>query len=263
MRGSKTRKREWGCLRPWAVVCWLLLWQGAAFLLARRGSGGILPSPWSVARCLARLAAGGAFWRALGWSVLNTALGTALSALAAALLALCAARYVRGEQLLSPPLAAGRVMPAAGLALLAAVWLPGRCVTFAAAFLTALPAVYGGILDGVHRTDRELLEMAQVFHVPPARQAARLYLPRVLPRFWAGCADGFAAAWRAALAAEIIAPAAWGLGGRLRAAAALPVRTELLAWLAAALAAFLLLELPGRRLGRAAVRKEEEQAWKS
>ena len=57
-------------IRPWAVLFWLLAWQGAAMALAAAFPHGelLLASPVSVLARLVSLAGTGAFWAAVGRS---------------------------------------------------------------------------------------------------------------------------------------------------------------------------------------------------
>lgn len=45
------------------------------------------------------------------------------------------------------------------------------------------PPVYLSTLEGIRRTDRQLLEMARVYRVPLSRRLAGIYVPQVLPYF--------------------------------------------------------------------------------
>ena len=80
-------------LRPWAVVFWLLVWQGASMLFAALWPHGhlLLASPVSAAVRLGELTCTAAFWRAVGGSIAHIfggflagcALAVALAALSA------------------------------------------------------------------------------------------------------------------------------------------------------------------------------------
>lgn len=80
-------------IRPWAVLFWLLAWQGAAMALAAAFPHGelLLASPVSVLVRLASLAGTGAFWAAVGRSA------------AAILGALCSPACWPSRWRLSPP----------------------------------------------------------------------------------------------------------------------------------------------------------------
>ena len=56
-------------IRLWAVIFWLLIWQGASMLFAALWPNGhlLLASPISAAVRLGELACTAAFWRAAPW----------------------------------------------------------------------------------------------------------------------------------------------------------------------------------------------------
>ena len=58
--------------------------------------------------------------------------------------------------------------------------------------------------DGVY-TPKELVEMTRVFGFPPFMRLKKLYLPSVLPYFTAGFKTSLGLAWKAGVAAEVLA----------------------------------------------------------
>ena len=84
-------------IRPWAVLFWLLAWQGAAMALAAAFPHGelLLASPVSALVRLVSLAGTGAFWAAVGRSAAAILGGFGLSCVLAASLAALSARFGR------------------------------------------------------------------------------------------------------------------------------------------------------------------------
>ena len=91
-------------IRLWAVVFWLLVWQGASMALAALYPHGalLLASPLSALARLGELAVTAAFWRTALTSAARILGGFLLACALAVVLAALAARYRRAEELLAP-----------------------------------------------------------------------------------------------------------------------------------------------------------------
>ena len=96
----KTKKKS---IRLWAVVFWLLVWQGASMALAALYPHGalLLASPLSALARLGELAVTAAFWRTALTSATRILGGFLLACALAVVLAALAARYRRVEELLA------------------------------------------------------------------------------------------------------------------------------------------------------------------
>ena len=221
-------------IRLWAVLFWLLVWQGASMALAALWPNGhlLLASPISAALRLGELAVTAAFWRAIGWSALRIIGGFLLSCCAASLLAVPASRWRWVRELLSPLVAAVKAVPVASFIILALVWLDSRSLSCFIAFLMVFPPVYLGVLEGIRQTDGKLLEMAKVFRVPLGRQVRAIYLPAVLPHFRTAVSLGLGLCWKAGIAAEVIGLPGGSLGERLYSAKVYFQTPDLFAWTA-------------------------------
>ena len=176
----KTKKKS---IRLWAVVFWLLVWQGASMALAALYPHGalLLASPLSALARLGELAVTAAFWRTALTSAARILGGFLLACALAVVLAALAARYRRAEELLAPLVSVVKAVPVASFIILALVWLDSRRLPLFIAALLAFPVVYRNVLEGIRGTSRELLEMAQVFRIPLSRRLRGVDLPQVLP----------------------------------------------------------------------------------
>ena len=169
--GEKTSK-----IRLWAVIFWLAVWQLAAMGLARAYPHGslLLASPAAVLYRLGQLAVTAAFWQTVGWSAARIFGGVLLSTLLAVLLAALAAWKNGVGELLAPLVAVIKAVPVASFIILALVWLNSRSLSLFISALMVFPPVYLNVLEGIRRTDGQLLEMARVFRVPFSRRLRRL-----------------------------------------------------------------------------------------
>ena len=129
-----------------------------------------------------------------------------------------------------------KATPVASFIILALVWLDSRHLPVFISFLMVFPTVYLNLLEGIRQTDRKLLEMARVFHVPLTRRLRGIYLPQVLPYFRSAASLGLGLCWKAGIAAEVIGLPAGSMGERLYTAKIYFQTPDLFAWTAAVVA---------------------------
>ena len=244
-------------IRPWAVLFWLLVWQGASMIFAALWPNGhlLLASPISAAVRLGELARTAAFWRAVGGSIAHIFGGFLAGCTLAAVLAALSARWRLVRELLAPLAAAVKAVPVVSFIILALVWLDSRSLACFIAFLMVFPPVYLGVLEGIRQTDGRLLEMARVFRVPLGRQVRGIYLPAVLPHFRTAVSLGLGLCWKAGIAAEVIGLPGGSLGERLYSAKVYFQTPDLFAWTAVIVAVSVVFEKLFLALIDALVRK--------
>ena len=244
-------------LRLWAVLLWLALWQLAAMALRCTYPHGnlLLASPVSVLERLGQLACTAAFWETVGRSAARIFGGFLLSTILAVLCAALAAWKPRFRELLAPPVAVIKAVPVASFIILALVWLDSRSLSFFISALMVFPPVYLNVLEGLCRTDRQLLEMARVFRVPLSRRLRYIALPQVLPYFRTALSLALGLCWKAGAAAEVIGLPAGTIGERLYTAKVYFQTPDLFAWTLAIVAVSVLAERLLLRLADAAVER--------
>ena len=231
-------------LRPWAVVFWLLVWQGASMALAALYPQGhlLLASPLAALVRLGQLAVTAAFWRSIARSALHIFGGFLLSCAAAVVLAALSARSRAVRELLAPLVAVVKAVPVVSFIILALVWLDAGSLPLFISALMVFPPVYLNVLAGIDSADPKLLEMARVFHVPFRRTLGGIWLPQVLPYFRAAVSLALGLCWKAGVAAEVIGLPAGTIGERLYTAKVYFQTPDLFAWTAVILAVSVLLE---------------------
>ena len=219
-------------LRLWAVAFWLVAWQLAAMALAAAYPYGnlLLASPMDVLLRLGQLAVTSAFWQTVGWSAVRIFGGFFLSTALAVVLASLAAWKPWFRELMAPLAAAIKAVPVASFIILALVWLNSRSLSLFISALMVFPPVYLNVLEGIRRTDRQLLEMARVFRVPFGRRLRGIYLPQVMSYFRTAVSLGLGLCWKAGAAAEVIGLPGGSVGERLYSAKVYFQTPDLFAW---------------------------------
>lgn len=219
-------KKEHG-VRLWAVLFWLIVWQLVSMQL---GSDLLLVSPAEAVYRLGRLMCETVFWRSVAFTLSRIAAGFFLAAAAGSALAAGAFRYTVLRELLAPVMLVIKSVPVASFIILALIWFSSRNLSVLISFLMVLPVIYTNVLGGIQSVDRELLEMSQVFRLSGPRVVRYIYLPQVLPFFYAACSVSLGMSWKAGVAAEVIGIPKGSVGERLQQAKVYLDTPDLFAW---------------------------------
>lgn len=226
-------------IRLWAVLFWLAAWQAASMLL---GQEILLASPAASALRLAQLITEPGFWRSIAFSASRIIGAFAAAACAGTALAAVAAGHVRIRELLEPLVSAVKSTPVASFIIIVLIWIPSRNLAFVISFLMVFPVMYENVLQGIMNTDRQLLEMAQVYRVTAATAARYIYIPSVMPFFRSACSLGLGLCWKSGIAAEVIGQPSGSLGDRLYSAKIYLETPDLFAWTATIIAVSIIFE---------------------
>ena len=135
-----------------------------------------------------------------------------------------------------------KAVPVASFIILALVWLNSRSLSLFISALMVFPPVYLNVLEGIRRTDGQLLEMARVFRVPFSRRLRYIYLPQIMPYFRTAVSLGLGLCWKAGAAAEVIGLPAGSVGERLYTAKVYFQTPDLFAWTVTIVAVSVLFE---------------------
>ncbi|MBQ7800476.1 MAG: ABC transporter permease subunit [Oscillospiraceae bacterium] len=180
---------------------WLLVWQMVYFII---GSDVILASPFATFKRVFELAATAEFWKSCANSIFHILFGFVIALLISIPLAAVTARFKFINLLFSPILKLIKATPVASFIVLALFWLKSGIVSFIA-FLMVVPLVYSNLSEGFQNVDKGLLEMAKVYKFSFIKKVRLIYLPSLMPYFVAACSVGLGFAWKAGIAAEVIA----------------------------------------------------------
>lgn len=231
------------------AVFWLFVWQAAAW---GEGSDLLLPSPTVTAKALISLCGTSVFWKSCALTLLRVFLGFALGIVAGSALGILTAASPFAEALLSPLRSIVKATPVTSFIILVLLYLSSALTPFFIAFLMVLPIAWTNVANGITATDRQLIEMADVFGFSNAKKLKKIYAPSVLPYFVSACTTGLGFAWKSGVTAEVIAHPAFGMGKSIYESKLYLETPELFAWTAAVIImSFALEKLIILLLGRA------------
>lgn len=216
-----------GTVRLWSVLLWLVIWEVAAVAI---GQDILLVSPVAVLRRLSELVLAGSFWRSVLFSFLRIAGGFSLATLLGTLLAIASNRFKNVEMLLAPLIQTIKATPVASFVILILIWVPSRNLSVVISFLMVLPIMYTNVLAGIRSADHQLLEMADVFHVPAWKRLRYIYVSQVLPFFRSACSVALGLSWKSGIAAEVIGIPIGSIGEKLYQAKIYLDTPDLFAW---------------------------------
>lgn len=177
----------------WAVIA---LWVGKPLLL---------PSPAAVATRLWELIQTAEFYSTTFNSLANIVTGIVIAIVGGVLLAILTSKIRILRELLLPMMTVIKATPVASFIILALIWIGAARVPTFITLLIVLPVVWTNLDQGFLGIDPQLAEVAKVYQMSFGRRLRVLILPSLKPYFLAACRTSLGLAWKAGVAAEIIA----------------------------------------------------------
>ena len=223
------------------AVLLLVVWQ---LLASFAGGGFLLPAPRGVVATFIDL-----FSRADNWpAVLRSAGRIVRSVLAATALAILfawlASRWRSLRLMLSPLILVMKSVPIVSFILIALFFMRESLLTSFICGLIVFPLIYGQLLSALLNIDPGLLEMSRVFSFKKMEVIRYIVVPGCREPFLASTSVAVGMAWKAGVAAEVLAFASDTIGRQMHEAKLYLDMERLLAWtLALVLVSFLTEQL--------------------
>lgn len=185
-----------------ALLFWILIWYFAA---EKAGTELILPSPFRVFARLWELAKTLNFYAVLGQSFLRIFFGFLAGILLGFALGTLSFYIKPFHALVSPVMAVVRATPVASFILVVLFWMTTDRVPSFISLLMVLPIVWQNTVLGYEKKDPLLDEMAKAFRLSPFRTFLKIDLPQVLSFTLSAGKTALGLAWKAGVAAEVLA----------------------------------------------------------
>ena len=190
----------------------------------------LLVTPLEVVGRLFTLVGESDFWRTLLFSFSRIVLGFLLAFLLGCLLGVLSGKWPWLETLLWPYVITIKTVPVASFIIISLIFFSARQLSTFISFLMVFPVIYSNVLEGIRSTDRELMEMAQVFRIGWWRRLGYIYLPHLKPFLFSACSVALGMSWKSGVAAEVIGVAAGSIGEKLYESKIYFLTEDLLAW---------------------------------
>lgn len=200
-------------LRALAVAAfWFAVWILLSFSI---NSDFLFPAPWTVLQEFFRLIVTGNFWLTTSFSLFRVLSGILISLVLGTLLAYFTHISKILNAILSPALSAVKATPVASFIILALLWLNRGILPIFITSLIVIPIVWANVSEGIKRVDPLLIDVAKIYRFSVAKKIFRLYVPSIAPYFTAACRSSLGMAWKAGIAAEILATPQNAIGREL------------------------------------------------
>ncbi len=242
---------------PLIALFWIGVWAFAAW---RVDLALLLPSPRAVLQCLGDLMQTKEFYFITLRSLWNVLYGIVTAVLLGTVLAILTSRIKLLREVLLPMMTVIKATPVASFIILALIWIGFEKVPSFITLLIVLPVVWTNLDEGLSKTDPLLLEMTKVYRLSLWRRLRLLLLPSIKPYFVSACRTSIGLAWKAGIAAEIIARPPKSIGTMIYNAKQY-METELVfAWTLTVILFSLLIELAVTALLRRLGSERKEKA---
>lgn len=223
-----------------AVFLWVLVWHVAA---TDMGKPLLLPTPVSVLTRLSELITTSAFWRTTLRSLLRVLGGIASGVGMAVIVSALTAAFRPLEMLLSPLITVIKSTPVASFIILAMLWIGDNTLPIFISFLMVFPVVWANLHTALRAIPQPYRDLSRIYRLPLGRRIRRIYAPHALPYFLSACRSSLGLAWKAGIAAEVLALPALSIGKQLNDSKLYLETTDLFAWTVVVILLSLVLEV--------------------
>lgn len=185
-----------------SVLVFILGWEILAGII---DSPLVLPPVEGVLRRLCRLAGTRLFWASLLATACRVLAAFAVTLILGLLLGFACGLNEKVRIFMSFPLSLIRSTPVVALIMVVIFWFPTKSLPVICAVLMTLPVMTDSVSKAVRNTDKNLLEMARIFHFSLKNRLFSVYWPSVKPYAAGAARTVFAQSWKVVAAGEILA----------------------------------------------------------
>lgn len=219
--------RVLSCQKTLIFFFWLIIWQLAALLI---DNSILMAGPWEVIQAFFHLMPEKSFWLSIAHSFGKISAGFLLAFFGGILIGWLAFLHPVFGEFLAPVISFMKSVPVASFVILALIWMGSGRLSSLITFLVVFPVIYVNTIAGLKNTDKDLLEMAQVFSIKGWRKGRCLYWPALLPYLNSSCKTALGMSWKSGIAAEVIGVPEETIGEQLYLSKIYLNTAELFAW---------------------------------
>lgn len=183
------------------IVFWLVVWQIVCLFV---DNPIFFAGPLEMLKELVHMAGKRDFMASVFHSLLRIIGGFCIAFIPACLLASAAYCSRLLEDVLSPFVTFIKSVPVASVVVLLLIWFGAEYLSVYVTFMVVFPNIYLNVLTGLKNTDKELLEMAEVFRFSFLQKFLYIYRPAVMPYLLGSTAVSVGMSFKSGVAAEVI-----------------------------------------------------------
>ena len=222
-----------------SITFWIFVW----FIISKIVNREVLvASPFSVLKRIIALVQADYFWISAAMSLVRIILGFLIAIISAVIVAVLAVKFKFVQTLIEPLMIIIKSTPVASFIILAIVWLDLSFIPAFTSFLMVFPVMWTNVFTGIKATDKNLLEMVQIFNVKKSKVITKLYVPSVMPYFKSACIASIGLSWKAGIAAEVLCTPKNSIGKYLYESKIYLETADLFAWTIVIIVLSLILE---------------------
>ena len=237
-------------------VFWIGIWALASYLVAKPL---LFPSPLAVFERLLTLMRTRDFYLITATSLWNILSGILIAVFGGCLLAVITSRISLLREAILPVMTVIKATPVASFIILALIWIGSARVPTFITVLIVLPVIWTNLDVGFSKMDPQLVEVAKVYQMPTLRRIRILTIPSLKPYFVSACRTSLGLAWKAGIAAEIIAMPRQTIGTMIGEAKLYIMTTDMFAWTLTVILLSLVIEFVFSALLKRLGRSPEEE----
>ncbi|MBC3797208.1 ABC transporter permease [Acetobacterium tundrae] len=194
------------------ALFWVLLWAVAAWWV---DSSLVLPSPLDTLKGIITLSGDFKFFVSIGVTLLRVFGGVTISVALGLVLGLIGGLNKPFYEIMNPFVSIIKSLPVVSVIILINLWIASGVVPLVVTFLICFPVTWTNVVQGVHATDDNLLQMAKVYNVSQQRIIRDIYIPAVKPYAVSALMNAIGLGWKVTVTAEVLANALPSVGMNL------------------------------------------------
>ncbi len=210
-----------------AAAFWVFVWWLAA---SRYGKPLLFPSPKEVFPTLWNMLQTSEFYKIVSTSLGNIFIGLIWAILMGTVLAIVTSYLPLIRDLISPFMTVVKATPVASFVILVWILIGAEKIPSLITALIVLPIIWTNLDVGFHSVDRRLREVTKVYRFSWLKTQRVLVLPTIAPYWISACRTSLGLAWKAGVAAEIIAMPPDTIGKMIGEAKIYILTEEVFAW---------------------------------
>lgn len=227
------------------ALFWVLVWYIASLII---NLPLLFPPPLSVIKRLGELLLTSHFYEATLSSFGRILSGILIAVITGFILAVVCSLSKTIYEFFVPLVSLIKSTPIVAFVFLVNLFLQDKATVIFISYLMVFPIVFSNIYQGIKSTDKDLIEMCNLYKVSFNKKLTSLYIPSVVPYFISSLLSSIGLAWKAGIAAEILCSPLISIGREIYFANESLEFVDLFAWTAWVIVLSMIFELITTRL---------------